>query len=224
MVIKYKSVIPWGRSLEEYREMFNLNDHDITRRIIGCGDGPASFNRQMWELGHKVVSCDPVYNFTKTQIAARIDETREEVRRQVAQNLDQYHWNKIPDLDALIELRMKVMNDFLSDYETGENEGRYLPYSLPHLPFGDKEYDLALCSHFLFLFSNLGFNFHVAAVLEMLRVAKEVRIFPLVDLNGQVSSILNAVLTELSNRRHQTEILNVSYHFQRNANQMLVIR
>lgn len=118
---------------------------------------------------------------------------------------------------------MKAMNHFLSDYESGEREGRYQPYSLPHLPYGDKEFDMALCSHFLFLFSNLGLNFHVAAILEMLRVAKEVRIFPLVDLNGQKSSILESVLAQLSLRGHRTEIEKVPYRFQRNADHMLQI-
>jgi hypothetical protein len=223
MAIGYQSVIPWGRSLEEYREMFSLHDSDLSRKILGCGDGPASFNKQMKELGHKVVSCDPVYNFTKNQIAARINVTKEEIRRRVAANLDNYHWDKVPNVDALIEYRMKVMNHFLSDYELGEREGRYQPYSLPHLPYGDKEFDMALCSHFLFLFSNLGLNFHVAAILEMFRVAKEVRIFPLVDLNGQKSSILELVLAQLSQRGHRTEIIKVPYRFQRNADHILQI-
>ena len=37
-------VVPWGRSFDEYRRMFALTDADLSRVILGCGDGPASFN------------------------------------------------------------------------------------------------------------------------------------------------------------------------------------
>ena len=39
-------VVPWGRSFDEYRAMFAMTDMDLTGRILGCGDGPASFNRE----------------------------------------------------------------------------------------------------------------------------------------------------------------------------------
>lgn len=40
-------VIPWGRTLAEYRAMFDLSESDLCGRILGCGDGPASFNAEM---------------------------------------------------------------------------------------------------------------------------------------------------------------------------------
>ncbi len=35
---------PWGRSLDEYQGMFALSPDDLAGKIIGCADGPASFN------------------------------------------------------------------------------------------------------------------------------------------------------------------------------------
>ena len=54
-------VVPWGRSFEEYVKMFNLSDDDLKRRILGCGDGPASFNASLTERGGNVVYIDPIY-------------------------------------------------------------------------------------------------------------------------------------------------------------------
>ena len=40
----YEDIVPWGRSFDEYLEMFDLSDEDLARDIVGIGDGPASFN------------------------------------------------------------------------------------------------------------------------------------------------------------------------------------
>ena len=64
---------------------------------------------------------------------------------------------------------MKAMKDFLADYENGKKEGRYVNEALPELSFWDGQFDLALCSHFLFPYtSQLSFDFHFKAVVEML--------------------------------------------------------
>jgi hypothetical protein len=44
MVMKLESVVPFSRSLNEYIQMFNLTTADLSQRILGIGDGPASFN------------------------------------------------------------------------------------------------------------------------------------------------------------------------------------
>ena len=60
---------------------------------------------------------------------------------------------------------MSAMQEFLGDYEEGLEEGRYVPESLPSLSFVDKQFQLALCSHFLFLYSkHLDLDFHINSV------------------------------------------------------------
>ena len=66
--MKLNEVVLWGRTLGEYKLMFDLSKADLNSKIIGCGDGPASFNAEMTELGHSVVSIDPVYQFSAKQI------------------------------------------------------------------------------------------------------------------------------------------------------------
>jgi hypothetical protein len=60
-------VVPWGRSFDEYRRMFALTDADLTSSIVGCADGPASFNAEATARGHSVISCDPIYRFSTAE-------------------------------------------------------------------------------------------------------------------------------------------------------------
>ena len=75
------SVVPRGRSYDEYVRMFALSDADLADRPLGCGDGPASFNSEATRRGGRVVSCDPLYQCDAAQIRQRIDETSAEVLR-----------------------------------------------------------------------------------------------------------------------------------------------
>ena len=61
-------VVPWGRSFDEYKRMFALGASDLNGRILGCGDGPASFNAEATRFGHRVISCDPIYRFGTEEI------------------------------------------------------------------------------------------------------------------------------------------------------------
>ncbi len=107
----------------------------------------------------------------------------------------------------------------------GRREGRYLAASLPSLPFRSGEFDLALCSHLLFFYSDpLSLEFHRAALRELCRVASEVRVFPLVDVNAETSAYLDPMLAELTRAGIGVEVRSVPYEFQRGANQMLRIR
>ncbi len=68
MALKLNSVVPWGRNIDEYTEMFLLSDEDLNKRIAGFGDGPASFNYQATIQGYNVTSFDPIYCFSKSQL------------------------------------------------------------------------------------------------------------------------------------------------------------
>ena len=217
------SVVPWGRSFDEYRRMFALTDADLAGRILGCGDGPASFNAEATRRGTQVVSCDPLYQFSAAQIQQRIDETAPEVLEQARRNAHEFVWNEaIPDIDALKRMRMIAMSVFLDDYAQGRASGRYLDASLPSLPFADGAFGLALCSHFLFLYSQQRDEaFHLQSMRELGRVARDVRIFPLLALGGQPSPHLGAAREALTRDGWQTSIERVPYEFQRGGNEML---
>ena len=79
MSMKLNEVIPWGRSFEEYTRMFALTGDDLAETVLGCGDGPASFNAEATVQGIRVVSCDPIYAFDPTQIEQRATDCYDEL-------------------------------------------------------------------------------------------------------------------------------------------------
>jgi len=217
-------VVPWGRSFDEYRRMFLLSEQDLQSTILGCGDGPASFNAEASARGCKVISCDPLYRFNTQQIQARIDATYVQIMDETRKNLDEFIWTEIPSVDALGNLRMRAMQSFLSDYDLGKTQGRYVDAELPTLPFATVSFDLAVCSHFLFLYSmQLTREFHLASLDELCRVAREVRIFPLLALDGTPSPYFGVALAHLGRHGFDVLIEDVDYQFRRGFNQMMRI-
>lgn len=167
-------VKPWGRTLGEYRQMFNLSDVDLRGTILGCGDGPASFNAEMTAFGYRVTSVDPIYAFSAAEIRRWVQETYHPILSQAEANAERYVWDYFPDAQALGRARLRAMETFLADLGAGLAEGRYVPGALPSLGFADRQFSLALCSHLLFLYSaQLSLDFHLDAIAELLRVSSE---------------------------------------------------
>ncbi len=225
MPITYEKVMPWGRSFDEYSRMFNLKDSDLERKILGCGDGPAAFNARMRKRGHRVTSADPLYRFGRETIQQRIHATYDVVLEQTRNNSHLFRWvAPIDSVDALGQARMAAMQEFLDDYAQGLTEQRYVEAELPTLPFADKHFDLVLCSHLLFMYSdNLDLDFHLRGIDEMLRVSNEVRIFPVLDCNGRTSSYLAPAMARFTDGG-TVELVTVPYEFQIGSNHMLTIR
>jgi hypothetical protein len=215
-------VVPWGRSFGEYQRMFALSDGDLRRRIVGCADGPASFNAEATERGAQVVSCDPVYRWAAHEIRTRIEATAPGILDETRLNAHEFVWDMIPSVDALGDIRMSAMRTFLEDFAATGAGRRYVAAALPVLPFTNGSFDLALCSHFLFLYSaHLTSEFHCAAVREMCRVAREVRIFPLLALGGARSPHVDLVQDDLRDGGFSVSVEDVPYEFQRGGNQMM---
>ncbi|MBD2740396.1 SAM-dependent methyltransferase [Coleofasciculus sp. FACHB-1120] len=225
MGLKLESVILWGRSLAEYIKMFNLTPDDLQLNILDCAGGPASFNIEMTRLGYNVISCDPIYQFTNHEIEERIQKTYQKVIEGLQADLDSYVWQEIQSPEDLGQIRMSAMQQFLEDFPQGIQQGRYLTPELPVLPFKTRQFDLALCSHLLFTYSDFfSEDFHLASIVELCRVAAEVRIFPLLNISGEVSSVLQPMMKELKAQGYSLEIKPVAYEFQKGGNQMLQIK
>jgi hypothetical protein len=116
------------------------------------------------------------------------------------------------------------MEAFLGDYDLGKLQGRYVDAELPSIAFPDKSFGVALCSHFLFLYTeHLSEAFHRSAILELCRVAREVRIFPLLALDGRTSRYVASIVNDLSDS-YEVVLQTVPYEFQRGGNQMMRVR
>jgi hypothetical protein len=222
MAFKYEEAVPWGRSFNEYQRMFDLSKEDLGRKILGCADGPANFNAEMFRQGHRVVSCDPLYQFSRDQIKSRIDAVYDQVIGQTKLNKEKFNWNLISSPDELGRIRLEAMANFLGDFEQGKLDRRYIAAQLPDLPFEPQSFDMALCSHFLFLYSeSLSFDFHRRAFDELCRVAREVRIFPLLTYNAEPCPLVSPIVDYLRMAGHVVTLERVPYEFQRNGNTMM---
>nr|MCU0325828.1 SAM-dependent methyltransferase [Spirosomataceae bacterium] len=216
--------VPWGRNLDEYQSMFKLVDDDLNKKIISFGDGPAGFNSEMAKLNRRVISLDPIYQFTKDELTQRIAETKETILLQTQKNQDKFVWKSIKSIQELEQIRMNAMSNFIDDFELGKTQERYIYHELPNQTnFEDLSFELGLSSHFLILYSQLGLDFHIKSIAEMLRICKEIRIFPIVNLNAVKSEVLDGVI-DFFQTDFIVSIDSVDYEFQKGGNQMLKIK
>lgn len=172
-----------------------------------------------------MISVDPLYAYSGADIEGRFDAVVDGIIDQVKATPADWVWSYHRSPEHLRASRRQTMRDFLADYEGGRRDGRYVSGALPHLAYPDIAFDLALCSHFLFLYSvHLSYDFHKASVLEMLRMAPEVRIFPLLTLDLQISPYLTPLVSQIRALGHLADIEEVPYEFQRGGCHMLRVR
>ena len=219
---KTDKVLPWGRNRVEYSAFFDLSALSPPLKILDCAGGPSSFAAEMAQAGFQVVAADPLYKLSKAAIAEGIAESREVMVAGLRAARARFLWHDYGSPEGLEATRLSTMKFFLKDYEEGRRAGRYLPAALPALPVPADSFDLALVSHFLFTYSDqLDLAFHETALAELLRVAPEVRIFPLLDMEGGISRHLVPLREALSARGVKSEIREVAYEFQKGGNRML---
>lgn len=225
MGVQLDGVVPFGRSLDEYRLMFNLTPEDLERPILGVADGPASFNAEMRVLGKTVISLDPLYDLPGEVIAERFEAVVDDIIDQVKATPGDWVWSYHRSPENLRANRRTALAHFLRDYPQGKAAGRYVVGALPDLDFADHRFSLAVCSHFLFLYSDrFTYEFHRSSLGSMLRVADEVRIFPLLTLSLAVSPYLQPLMQELTAQGWRVTIEPVGYELQRGAHRMLRIQ
>lgn len=218
-------IVPWGRRLGEYSAFFALGDPMDFGPVLDIGAGPSSFAAEAHALGAPVVAADPLYRLSAGEIAHRFDETVDAMRAAMRRAAYRFNWAHYGSEENVLRLRREALALFTADYEAGRREGRYVEAALPVLPFADGTYRLALVSHLLFLYGDrLDFRFHLTSLRELLRVAEEVRVFPLLNLDGLPSSHLPGVMTALRAEGHGAELVEVPFEFQRGATRMLRLR
>jgi hypothetical protein len=221
MALQLNDIALWGRTFDEYAAMFALDAGDRSRSILGYGDGPASFNAEALQRNVKVVSADPLYEFSVPQIRKRIAETAPHIAGEIRNTAQDFVWNHFKSVNELITARMKAMQVFLADLNQGREEGRYVPAELPNLPFFDGTFDLALCSHSLFSDGERDAAMDIQGLQELRRVAQEVRIFPVLDSTGAPCRHLSEVMRAVEADGCSVRLESVNYEFQKGGNQML---
>ncbi len=73
------------------------------------------------------------------------------------------------------------------------------------------------------MYTILGYDFHIQAITEMLRICKEIRIFPIVDLDAQKTELISKVINYFESFC-DVEVKHTQYEFQKGENKLLIIR
>jgi hypothetical protein len=216
-----------GRTLKEYVSMFSLRDEDLrSGRVLNCPSGPSSFGAEAAKEGVEVTSCDVLYHMDAPALARMGREDIEHVFERFDSVSERYVWSYYRNQQEVISLRERALGLFHEDYEQGKADGRYVEAKLPELPFPDGHFALTLSSHFLFMYGEwLPMDFHLAALREMLRVTQgEVRVFPLLGLDGKPYDYLSYILMQLAADGVTVTIRKVPFEFLKGGNVMLTLR
>ncbi|KTD51232.1 hypothetical protein [Legionella quateirensis] len=217
-----RKLVLWGHGVDEYREMFDLSDNEINSKILEYGCGPSAVNSQITQMNNQVVSCDPLFVLDKDTLYSKSVMIFSQMAEEIKSEQEHFDFSRSGSFDKLLAERKVGFEQFFADYIKGKTEGRYLGVTDYHLPFADFTFDFALCSHYLFAdLDDQTVDFHLNVIRELARVAKEVRIFPLIDNDGQTSSFLGPVLLGLQQDNYGIEVREVAFHLQKSGNAML---
>ncbi|UFS98002.1 methyltransferase domain-containing protein [Nocardia huaxiensis] len=211
-----------SRSAAEYRAMFALTDTDLAGSVLDCCAGGASFAA---ETGDRVIAVDPMYALEDHVLAARVRAAIRDGDAIIAAHADRFEWTWYGGIEQRRVLRHAAGERFIADLTA--HPDRYVPGALPELPFVTGSFDLVLCSHLLFTWSDrFDEDFHRRALAELVRVARrEVRIYPLVvQATGEPVEYLDRLCEELRAAGHDVRLRQIAYRFQRGAQEMLRIR
>jgi hypothetical protein len=107
---------------------------------------------------------------------------------------DEFVWREFTSPEHRGEARMAAMRWFLAGISRRGRRRHVTSTGYSPLGFCGDEFDLALCLHILFTYSDqLSVDFRVA-IEEMCRVAAEARVFPLLKSYGGPSPYLKLVV------------------------------
>jgi len=234
----FDEVLFFGRNLDEYVQMFDLDIEALHGlEILDCPGGPSTFALDAPKYGFRVTACDPVYGGNAAELEALTLRQIEDVDRVQSQVL--HLFDEPQGVAERKALRLVSLKKFIDDFRRFEKEGRkeerYREEGLPCLPFAYRQFDRVLSGNFLFLYAGVGsggmltdsrfdFNFHLNSILELVRVSKnDVRIYPLNGPNGSYHPYLQPILEALKERGLVANVVPVPYRDVKGAHHMLQV-
>lgn len=222
MQLNLENIVITGRTFEEYSAFFDLSIDNLKgKKVLDCPSGASSFVATLNKNYIQAQGVDVIYEFDKKVLGQQGVKSIEKVYEDTSW-MDVYKMDFYKTKENHRLHRESALKAFIDDY----NSQDYIFAKLPNLPFEDDSFDLLVSSHLLFVYDDrLDFNFHKDSIVEMLRVAREVRIFPLVDFkNSRVheaenfSPFVSKILKEF-----QCEIIKTDFEFQPRADCYLKI-
>ena len=220
-----KRLVLWGHHLDEYRDMFDLPQAALGMRFLEFQSGVSAFQADLRSQAAHLVSYDTWFDLSQADLQQKAEASFAERLTQITQRSEEFDLSRYAgSLEQLVAYRRQGMAEFFQDYDLGHAEGRYLFAAQTILPFADFFFDYALSAHHFFsATAPQSVDYHIETIEELARAAKEVRIFPLVDVQGVPSELLGPVILALQCKNYGIEVRNVAYHLQPRGNAMLRI-
>ena len=212
-----------GRTFAEYLRMFDLSvDQLAGKRVFDCPAGACSFVADAADHGIDAVGGDLLYDRTPAQLARTGSEDIDRTIESVDDVAELYDWTYYGDVTGIRSRREQALSRFLRDY--ARHGDRYIETELPTIPVDDNAFDLVLSAHFLFLYDDrLSEAMHIESVRELLRVGRELRLFPLQGFDARRSALVERVRDTFDRDGYTVEFREVPFEFQRGANTMMVL-
>ena len=204
--------------------MFDLGSSELSGSVLDCSAGVAGFVAEARQRGTRAVAVDPVYALSRAELARLGQEDLVRGSAIADEYPDRFTFAWYGGPERRLSLRNRALARFLLDVAT--HPTHYVAAQLPHLPFRDGSFDLAVCSHLLFTWADqLGLEWHRSALLELTRAAREVRVFPTVMQGpGDAVPFWDELIHQLEASGVSTDVRLASYEFQVAADRMLVLR
>jgi hypothetical protein len=207
-------VVLLGRTLEEYRHFFALDLGELRgRAILDVASGVSSFCAEARGFGLDVTAFDSIYQWTGEEILRCCEPDLRRVTQAIG-NLKTYRWDFYQSPERLRQFRERAYRTFLADYPAGQGT-RYVPGTLPKLPFRDGQFDLSLVSYLLFVYEDqLDYEFHKRSLLEILRVTRgETRCYPIVTFETRRCTYLDRLKADRDFTRFRFEEVRTDFEF-----------
>ena len=216
-------VVLLGRTFEEYRRYFALDVAALKgKAILDVAAGVSSFCAEAHDHGLNVTAADRIYRLAADDIAPRCAQDLDYVLQSL-DGLDVYRWVVYRDPTHVRDLRARAYKRFLQDFRA-QGHARYIPIDLPKLPFADRQFDLALASYLLLVYEDkLSYEFHRDSIREILRVAGEARIYPIVNFKAERSQYLDRLRADPELADLAFHVVETDFEFLRGSNYYLSI-
>ncbi len=216
-------LVLWGNTLIDYQQMFDLQPATFDGQLLEFASGPSGVNAKLTEQGISVVSYDQRFKLPASGLRDITERDFEQVLKSVQQAPEHYQWQTYASPMVLAENRRAGIERFFDDYTQGLADKRYMAGDewMP-LPFADFTFDLVVSAHFFLQESECySLDWQAQMIAELCRVGRELRIFPLVNEQGDTTAMLGPLMQLLQQQKIGVEIREVDYHFVPNDNAML---
>ena len=217
----------FGRPYEELLRCFGLTERELFgRRVLDCPAGPDSFVAEGLKRGIYATGVDPMYYRSPDALARLARADFSDMYKKIRESPERFSSRTYATVEESESARRDSLELFLDHYRKTYPNGCYVVAALPDLPFENDSFDISVCGHLFFIYAQLFDEaFHRKAVRELIRVTcNEIRIHPLVGMNGERHAFVDPVRNELALAGMETEIIDVDHEFFKGTNQTLVAR